>query len=211
MPKGTTFAYRVGPNLYINLTTRCSSACTFCLRKSDDGVGEAETLWLEHEPTAQEAIDAIATFNPKTYEDIVFCGYGEPTMALDVLLEVAAESKRRWGKTIRLNTNGQANLIAGRDIVPDLVGLIDKVSISLNNPDPQRYLDLTRSEFGINAFQAMLDFAEECAKLLPNVVLTTVETTITAEEEARCAEICESIGVSYRIRKWVDSTDREPK
>lgn len=211
MSKGTTFAYRVGENLYINLTNRCPSACTFCVRQSKNSVGETETLWLEHEPTAEEAIEAIAAFAPDTYNDLVFCGYGEPTMALDVLLEVAAEAKRRWNKPIRLNTNGQANLIAGRDIVPELVGLIDAVSISLNNPDPQRYLDLTRSEFGIGAFQALLDFAEECAKLLPRVILTTVETTITAEEEALCAEICRRIGVTYRIRKWVDSSDRNPK
>ena len=125
-------------------------------------------------------------------------------MALDVLLEVAAEAKRRWGKNIRLNTNAQANLIAGRNIVPELVGLIDTVSISLNNPNPQNYLDLTRSKFGIDAFQAMINFAEECVKFLPHVVLSTVETTISAEEEAACAQICAKIGATYRIRQWVD-------
>lgn len=204
MTKGATFAYRVGNNVYINLTNRCSSACTFCVRGSHDSVGEADTLWLEHEPTAEETLGAIGAFEPDSYNDLVFCGYGEPTMALDVLLEVAAEAKRRWGKSIRINTNGQANLIAGRDIAPQLVGLIDTVSISLNSPDPQRYLELTRSKFGIQAFQAMLDFAEECAKVLPHVVLTTVETTLTAEEEQQCAEICARIGVTYRIREWIE-------
>ena len=204
MTKGTTFAYRVGPNVYINLTNRCSSACVFCVRQYSDSVGEAETLWLDHEPSAAEALNAVANFAPDSYNELVFCGFGEPTMALDVLLEVAAEAKRRWGKNIRLNTNGQANLIAGRNIVPELVGLIDTVSISLNNPNPQNYLDLTRSKFGIDAFQAMINFAEECVKLLPHVVRSTVETTISAEEEAACAQICAQIGATYRIRQWVD-------
>lgn len=209
MSKGTTFAYRVGDNLYVNLTNRCSSACTFCLRQSGESVGEADTLWLEHEPTAEEALDAIEAFDPNTFNDLVFCGYGEPTMALDVLLQVAAEAKRRWGKTTRLNTNGQGNLIAGRDIVPSLAGVIDVVSISLNTPDPQKYLDLTRSRFGIDAYQAMLDFAEECVKALPQVVLTTVETTLTPEEEEACAEICAKIGATYRIRKWVGEAEED--
>lgn len=204
MTKGTTFAYRVGANVYINLTNRCSSSCTFCVRKNYDSVGEADTLWLEHEPTAQEVMEAIAAFDPDSYNDLVFCGYGEPTMALDVLKEVAAQAKERWGKKIRLNTNGQANLIAGRNIVPELVGLIDEVSISLNNPDPQRYLELTRSQFGIEAFQALLDFSQDCAKLLPSITLTTVETTLTSEEEEACAQICKQIGATYRIREWIE-------
>ena len=204
MNKGTTFAYRVGTNVYINLTNRCSSACTFCLRQNGDSVGEAETLWLEHEPTAEEALQAIEIFDPDSYDELVFCGYGEPTMAFDVLIQVAAEAKRRWNKTIRLTTNGQANLINKRDIVPQLVGLVDIVSISLNSPNPQRYQDLVCSQFGIEAFQALLDFAAECAQLLPQVVLSTVETTLTADEEALCAEICTQIGATYRIREWVD-------
>ncbi|MDO4503447.1 MAG: TatD family nuclease-associated radical SAM protein [Coriobacteriia bacterium] len=204
MNKGLTFAYRVGANLYVNLTNRCSSACTFCIRQNANSVGEADTLWLEHEPTAAEALAAIEAFPPDSYNDLVFCGYGEPTMALDVLLEVAAEVKRRWAKPIRINTNGQGSLIAGRNIVPDLVGLVDTVSISLNSPSPERYLELTRSQFGDQAFPALLDFARECAQVLPHVVLSTVQTTLTPEEEQACARICAEIGATYRIREWVD-------
>ena len=204
MSKGTTFAYRSGTNLYVNLTNRCCCDCTFCIRNSSQSVGEADTLWLEHEPSAQEALDAIAAFPSESYNELVFCGYGEPTEALDTLLEVAAEAKRRWGKTIRLNTNGQANLIAGENIVPRLVGLVDTVSISLNSPNPQVYFTLMRSQFGMGAYQAMLDFARECVRLLPQVVLTTVETTITPQEEEECARICSAIGATYRIREWVD-------
>ena len=81
-------------------------------------------------------------------------------------------------------------------------GLIDTLSISLNTPDADRYNELVRSRFGKDAFFAMLDFARDAAKYVPQVVLTTVDTTLTEEEEQKCAAICENLGVTYRIRPW---------
>ncbi len=199
-----TVAYRGGSNLYINLTNRCSCACTFCIRQKCDAVGLADTLWLDHDPSAEEAIEAIAKFEPESYDEIVFCGFGEPTEALDVLLEVASEIKSRWDKPTRLDTNGQGSLIAGRDIVPDLVKVIDTVSISLNSCDSKSYQEITRSEFGEQAYAAMLDFAKEAVSSGMNVIMTTVGTTITHEQEQECAKICKEIGARYRIRVYSD-------
>ena len=194
--------YEVHDNLYVNLTNRCSCACTFCLRQEMDKIGRSGRLWLDREPSAQEVIAEFAKFKRERYGEVVFCGFGEPTEAFEVLKEVAAFVKREWKCPVRLNTNGQGSLINGRDIAPELAGLIDTVSISLNHPDAARYQELVRSRFGAEGYEAMLAFAKECAKYVPNVVMTTVETTITKEEEARCLEICEALGVAYRIRKW---------
>ena len=194
--------YEVHDNLYVNLTNRCSCACTFCLRQEMDKIGKSGRLWLEREPTAREVIEEFDKFRRENYGEVVFCGFGEPTEAFEVLKEVAAFVKREWKCPVRLNTNGQGSLINGRNIAPELAGLVDTVSISLNHPDKTRYQELVRSRFGAEGYEAMLVFAKECTEYVPNVVMTTVETTITKEEEARCLAICEKLGVTYRIRKW---------
>lgn len=194
--------YEVHDNLYVNLTNRCSCACTFCLRQDRDQVGKSGSLWLDHEPTADEVIREFSKFRREDYTEVVFCGFGEPTEAFDVLKEVAAFVKKEWNCPIRINTNGQGSLINGRDIAPELSGLIDTVSISLNNPDPEKYQEIVRSRFGEKGYEGMLSFAKECKKYVPRVVMTTVDTTITKAEEAQCRKICEELGVTYRIREW---------
>ena len=202
MNKSMCIAYKVHNNLYINLTNRCSCACVFCLRQTMDKVGESDSLWLEHEPSYEEVIDALGKQNMDDYNEVVFCGFGEPTERFDLLIKVAKYIKENYNKPIRINTNGQGNLINGRNIEPEMKGLIDTLSISLNTPDADRYYELVRSKFGRDAFFAMLDFARDAAKYVPNVVLTTVDTTLTKEEEAKCAGICKELGVTYRIRPW---------
>ncbi len=165
-----------------------------------DRVGESDSLWLEHEPTAEEVTAEFAKFDMGEYDEVVFCGFGEPTEALPVLLGVAKFVKDTYHMPVRLNTNGLGNLIWGRDITPELEGLVDTVSISLNTPNPERYLELTRSSFGEGSFEAVLDFARLCVQCGLKVVMTTVETTITREEEAACRAICDGIGADYRIR-----------
>ena len=123
---------------------------------------------------------------------------------MDDLLEVAEFAKKKFGKKIRINTNGLGNLIHGKDITSLLKDKIDILSISLNTPNAEEYYKLTRNKFGIQSFQAMLDFAKEAKKYVPEVVMTTVETTITKEEEAQCQDICDSLGVRYRIRPFED-------
>ena len=194
--------YKVHNNLYVNMTNKCPYSCTFCLRQTMDRIGESDRLWLEREPSLQEVCDEFNKFNMDEYNEVVFCGFGEPTERFDDLIKVAAFVKEKYGKKIRINTNGVGSLINGRDIAPEMKGLIDTVSISLNNPHKDEYLSLVRSKFGEQSFDAMLDFAKECTKYIPNVVLTTVDTTISHEEEEECRRICESIGATYRIRPW---------
>lgn len=199
-----TILYKVHNNLYVNLTNKCPCACTFCLRQTRDHMEDSGVLWLEKEPTVDEVIADFANFNMDDYDEVVFCGFGEPTERINVLLEVAAYVKKTYNKPTRINTNGLGNLVNGRDITPELKGLIDTVSISLNTPNKERYYELTRSKFGIGSFDAMIDFAREAVKYVPHVVMTTVETTITKEEEAECQRICDSIGAKYRIRPFED-------
>ena len=204
MEKKMEILYKVHNNLYINLTNRCPYSCTFCLRQKMDKVGESDTLWLLREPTAEEVIEEFKKWDVDSFHEIVFCGFGEPTEAFDVLKEVAEFIKSKYNKPIRLNTNGVGNLINKRNIAPELKGLIDTVSISLNNPDPEEYAKLVRSKYGVKSFQEMIDFAKECKKYVPNVVMSTVDTTISHEEEKKCKEICDKVGAEYRIRSWED-------
>lgn len=194
--------YKVHNNLYVNLTNKCPCACTFCLRQTMDRVGESDSLWLEREPSAKEVIAEFAKWDMDSFGEVVFCGFGEPTEALPVLLEAAAYVKKTYGKKIRINTNGLGNLIWNRDITPEFDGLVDVVSISLNTPNAERYHELVQSKFGDQSFGAMLDFAEKCTRHVSKVVMTTVATTITKEEEAQCQAICDRIGATYRIRPW---------
>ena len=203
LKKAMTILYKVHNNLYVNLTNRCSSSCVFCLRHNGDSVVKGgDSLWLTREPSAKEVKAEFERFDMDDFDEVVFCGYGEPAERIDVLLEVAAFVKEKYNKPVSINTNGQGNLINGRDIVPELKGLVDTVSISLNTPNKDKYHELVRSEFGEKAFDAMLDFARESKKYVPNVILSTVATTITKEEEEECKKICDELGVTYRIRPF---------
>ena len=202
MNKAMTIFYEVHDNLYVNLTNKCPCSCTFCLRQNRDHMEKSDPLWLEHEPSYEEAVNELEKFDMDKYREVVFCGFGEPTEAFDVLKKLAAYIKEKFNKPIRINTNGLGNLINKRDITPELEGVVDTVSISLNTPNAEEYFKIVRPVFGEKSFDAMLDFAKKAAKYVPNVVLTTVDTTITKEEENECRSICEKIGVKYRIRAW---------
>ncbi len=201
---GMTILYKVGNNLYVNLTNRCPCSCTFCIRQGGDSVyEETEPLWLEHEPTFDEVKDAFAKQDMAQYNEVVFCGYGEPTEALDTLLATAEWVKATYRKPTRLDTNGLGNLVNGRDITPLLKGKFDTVSISLNSSNSEIYLERVRPKYNAASYPAMQEFARNAAKYVPNVVLTTVSSTISKEDEAACAELCRQLGVKYRIREYV--------
>ena len=206
MEKSMTIVYRVHDNSYVNMTNRCSSSCVFCLRNTRDRMDQEKgSLWLSHEPSVEEVKLAFEKEDMSQYREVVFCGFGEPTERFDDLLTIAAFVKERYQKPIRINTNGQGNLINKRDIVPEMKGLVDVISISLNTPNEDRYHELVRSRCGDQAFQAMLDFAKEAKEYVPQVILSTVETTITKEEEKECQKICDDLGVTYRIREFEEN------
>ena len=197
-----TILYEVHNGLYVNLTNRCPCSCTFCLRQNRDHMEDSGSLWLDHEPSFEEVKAAFDSADMSKYEEVVFCGFGEPTEALDVLLETAAYVKKTFGKKIRVNTNGLGSLVNGRDVPPLFDGIVDVVSVSLNTPDPDEYLRIVRPKFGRESWKAMTDFTGECARYVPEVVMTTVASTITPEQEEECRRICENLGVRYRIRAY---------
>ena len=207
MEKGMTILYEVHDNLYVNLTNRCPCACTFCLRQTMDEMNHSGSLWLKREPAVEEVEQEFEKFAENgmlsaKYREVVFCGFGEPTERLEDLLEIAGFVKEKYQMPVRVNTNGLSDLIHGKSTAPMFEGYVDVISISLNTPDKEEYYKLTRSKFGEDSFDALLKFAEEVRHYVPKVVLTTVETTITEEEQVRCREICDRIGVTYRIRPW---------
>lgn len=191
--------YQVGDGLYINLTNRCSCACTFCIRVDHEGIGDAETLWLSREPEAEEVISLLKDRDLSQYSEAVFCGYGEPTERLDVLLAVSRWLKENSGLAVRLNTNGLASLVNGVDVPPMLRGLLDTVSVSLNAPDAKRYVEVTRPVFGEEAFEAMLAFARACREYIPKVQFTVVDI-LTPEEVEESRRLAEAEGIPLRVR-----------
>jgi TatD DNase family protein len=180
VPPAPRFTYPLKNSLYINLTIRCNADCVFCDRKGE-AVVKGHNLKIEREPSAEEVIAEIG--DPGRYNEIVFCGYGEPTIRLDALKQVARWVKDKGGRT-RLNTDGHGNIINKRNILPELVGLIDAVSISLNSTDPAQYGALMRLD-GVRFFPAMLEFAREAVKSLPRVVMTIVDLQEVDEDRAR--------------------------
>ena len=143
-----TYVYEIDNNLYINLTNKCSNSCTFCVRNGHEAYF-GNKLWLKKEPSAQDVLQAIDY--DKKYNQVVFCGFGEPTERADVLVEIARELKKR-GYVTRINTNGQGNLINSRDITQDLAGCIDYINVSLNACSAAEYQKICRSRFGEKAF-----------------------------------------------------------
>lgn len=197
-----TITYPVATGLYVNITNRCPCACTFCVRNKKDHVFKSDSLWLEREPTVQEVCDSLDTWNLLEYEEVVFCGFGEPTERLYDLLEVAKYIKSKGDIKIRINTNGLADLIWKKSTAPKLKGLIDSVSISLNATNKEDYLDVVRPKFGIESFDAMLKFAKDCTEYVPSVMMTVVDVVTTKEEQEKCREICESVGAIFRVRSY---------
>lgn len=198
-----TITYRVKNGIYVNMTNRCPCACTFCLRQNGPGVYGSDPLWLEREPTVEEICASLGSWKLEDYDEVVFCGYGEPTERLEDLLAVAKWLKSRCSVPIRVNTNGLADLIAGKPTAHRLRGLVDTVSISLNTPDAEEYLSLVRPKFGAQSYQAMLDYARDCVNYVPCVVMTVVGEPVTSpEKQERCRALCEELGVTLRVRPY---------
>ena len=184
--------YTYKENVYVNLTNKCDCSCKFCIRSHQNKVGDADTLWHKEDPSLEDVITAIDAFHFDGYKGLVYCGYGEPTCALENLLKSAQYAKKKYGLKIRVNTNGLANLYYGRNIVPELAKTVDCVSISLNAPDKEKYMDVTRPKFE-NAFEGMLEFAEECKKYVPEFKFTVVDV-LSEEEIQKSKELAENIG-----------------
>lgn len=192
-----TIVYELDGNLYINLTNRCSNDCTFCVR-NEGSTYYGYNLWLSKEPTTEEV---LASIEDKNYREAVFCGYGEPTFRVKEIVEIGKELKRR-GYIVRLNTNGQGNLINGRDITIELAEGVDEVNVSMNAPTSSEYFDLCRPVFGEDSFDAMIGFAKKCRErgLLTN--FSIVDCIGEGKIEA-CKKLADDAGVRLRIREYI--------
>ncbi len=192
----TKIAYRIRNSLYLNVTNRCTNACVFCAKFRDFTV-KGHHLRLDREPTVAEVRASIG--DPTRFEEVVFCGYGEPLIRLDLVREVAGWLKGQ-GVRVRINTDGQANLVHGRDILPELAGLIDSVSVSLNAPDAETYQGICRSRFGEKGYKAVLEFLRLAPRHIPSVTATAV--ALPGIDMAACRRIAEDLGVEFREREY---------
>jgi TatD DNase family protein len=192
--------YGIRDSLYINVTNRCTLHCTFCGKFRDFYV-KGHNLRLKKDPSAQEICEALQNENLERYKEVVFCGYGEPLLRLDVVKEVAKWLKER-GKKVRVNTDGLANLVHKRNCLEELRGLVDEISVSLNAQDAKTYAKYCRSKYGEQAFQAVLDFMQEAKKIIPQVVATVV--TLPDVDIEACRRLALGLGVAFRVRPLDD-------
>jgi len=198
MPECIT--YTVGDGLYINMTNRCTCDCDFCERNNINTVGDAESLWLDYEPSREEVLDSVISRDLTQFKELVFCGFGEPMLRADDLLWVAGQVKQTVPELpIRINTNGHANMIAGYDVTPKMAGIIDRLSVSLNRADAITYNRHIRPAFGTGAFDGMLEFTEKAKNYVPEITLTVLDL-LPPEEIEKCREIADHMGVGFRIR-----------
>ncbi|NOZ22810.1 MAG: YchF/TatD family DNA exonuclease [Planctomycetes bacterium] len=191
-PRGS-IAYTIRNARYLNLTNRCPNRCIFCTRRSDFYV-KGYHLRLDAEPSLSAVISSAGDLSK--YDEVVFAGLGEPTLRLDIVKAVAKQAKQRGVKT-RLNTNGQGSLLNGRDICPELAGLIDCVSINLATTDPAVYRTLCRPE-NPSAHQAVMAFVEAARKAFPGVEVTTVDIPDVHPQALKAW--AEAKGVRFRLR-----------
>ena len=200
-----TITYEYEGALYVNLTNKCNCACEFCLRqgKSEGSIYTEDSLWLEREPTRQEALDSFLRRDVPSYREIVFCGYGEPMMRAHMLVKTAEYIKAKTNMKIRINTNG---LIAFMEPLFDISTLkykIDKVSISLNASNPDKYFQITNPKYGLPSYNAMLNFALRVQEFVPDVSFTIVDMDLDEEEIEKCRERAKDLGLPLRIRHYV--------
>lgn len=194
--------YSLEGKTYINLTNRCTNSCIFCLRQDKDDVC-GQNLWLEDENfSAEDVINQLKNF--EISNEVIFCGYGEPLLKLEILKKVAEYIKKNYPETkIRINTNGHANYIYKRNIVPELKGLIDKISVSLNAPNAEEYKELSQPKFD-NAYEEVKKFikccTEEGIKTDASIVDGYKGRRLDIE---KCEQIAQNLGAKLRVREWI--------
>ncbi len=192
--------YGLGESLYLNITNRCTNDCSFCVRRFEPGVG-GYNLWLDKEPTTQEIINAIG--DPTKYKEVVFCGYGEPLLRLQVVVDVAKHLKKTYPAVlIRVNTNGQANMIHHEDVTPEFEGIIDVLSISLNAENAEKYNELCNPEFGEDAFYSILEFTRKSKNHVPKVIVSVVNVDEIDLEKSR--KLAQELEVEFKVRNYKD-------
>lgn len=194
-----TVLYDYGCGLYANITNKCPCRCEFCIRDMTEGLGSADSLWLSREPSVSEVIKMLKDWDLNSFDELVFCGYGEPLERLDDLLEISRYIKKNTGLKVRVNTNGLSDLINEKKTAPLFKGLIDTISISLNQCNAEKYNGLCHPKYGLEAFPSLLEFTKNVKDYVPSVAMSIVNV-IPEADVRECKEIAEKMGVSLRIR-----------
>lgn len=189
-------SYRIGNRLYLSITDRCTLECAFCPKTQGCRQVHEYDLTLDHRPEVAEIIAAIA--DPAAYEEVVFCGYGEPTLRLKVLLAVARHVKGHGGR-VRVNTDGLANLVHHDDVLPTLGEWVDALSVSLNAQDEAIYERHCHPRLP-GAYQAMLDFLARAPHCIPDVTATAIDG-LPGVDIAACERLARERGVRFRRRE----------
>jgi TatD DNase family protein len=192
----STVVYKIRNSLYINMTNRCTNRCTFCARE-EDPIVRGHFLGMTREPSSEEILQAVG--DPKAYDEVVFCGFGEPLLRLQEVKEVAGSLKEKGGR-LRINTNGLGALIWKRNLVPELAELVDVVSVSLNASTNELYMKLCKPSFGEKSFPAMLDFIRKCVAGGLQTICTVVNHPDV--DVGACEELARSLGADFKVRKY---------
>ena len=198
--------YILDNKVYINLTNRCTNDCIFCIRRLKDDVVGAD-MWLKSENiTAQDVIEQLEKYVDKLPNGLTFCGYGEPTIKFDILKNVAEYVKKNYPNVfIKVNTNGHGNVINKKNILPELKGLIDEFSISLNAQNEELYNELCLPKVS-NAYSEMLEFAKKAVKegfkTTMSIVSGYKDYNVDIKE---CENIALNIGANFRNREWLEN------
>lgn len=191
--------YEIDKNLYVNLTNKCPCNCIFCIRNESDEVSNSGSLWLDHEPNTCEIKAEFEKVNLDKYDEVVFCGYGEPLYRINEVIEISEFIKSRKNIKIRINTNGLSDLIHKKDTASMLKDIVDSVSISLNAPNKEKYTYITRPKFGDVSFDSMINFAKKCKENIGEVVFSVVDE-ISESEIRESKNLSEFLGIPLKIR-----------
>lgn len=194
-----TILYDYKESLYVNITNKCPCSCVFCIRKETDHVGNSDSLWLDHEPTVEEVKNEFKKFNLENYDEIVFCGYGEPLVRINEVIQIAKYIRSISDLKIRINTNGLSDLIHNKKTAILLKDKIDSVSISLNAPNKIRYNEVTKPKFGEKSFDALLNFAEDCKEYIEEVNFSVVDE-INNDEIEEAQKLADKMNIVLRVR-----------
>ena len=197
--------YTLDEKIYINLTNRCTNDCIFCLRNDKADV-KGQELWLDNEnSTAEDVVEQFEKIYQKTpSKEVIFCGYGEPMLKFEVLKEVAKYIKNKYPETkIRINTNGHANFVYKRNVVPELKGLVDEFSVSLNAPEKDEYNELSKPKFD-GAYAEVKKFIKACHDENIKVTASVVEGYKGRHIDLEtCKKIAHELGAEFRVREWI--------
>ena len=204
MKKGMTVTYLVGNALYVNVTNKCTNRCDFCIRNNGDSAYGSDSLWLEREPTVDEICDSIFTHELNKLDELVFCGFGEPSMRLLDCRAVALRVKERCpALKVRINTNGHSDLILKTDSAPLYKDAFDVVSISLNSATSEGYDEICHPVYGKTAFAAILTFAQNVKNYVPIVAFSVVDEFLKPGELALAQQLADKAGIKLRVREYV--------